>query len=188
MASYRFFLHCAQCFTHPSLFPFLFFFSSTILLFSLLNFFFFYSLLYSFIIPSPHSWIPSFSSILIFTHLLLIFDFPPPQFLLFSLYNLDFPSPPPPHLFYMFFHSQIHGLHIDPTSTLDSTFFQHCFGNSETAEGNNRNVMVVVVGKRNVEVVVYCFTIHEAVLKKSRWGRCRVDARSMYLWIEKYIE
>ena len=187
MASYRFFLHCAQCFTHPSLFPFLFFSSSTILLFSLLNFFFFYSVLYSFIIP-PHSWIPSFSSILIFTHLLLIFDFPPPQFLLFSLYNLDFPSPPPPHLFYMFFHSQIHGLHIDPTSTLDSTFFQHCFGNSETAEGNNRNVMVVVVGKRNVEVVVYCFTIHEAVLKKSRWGRCRVDARSMYLWIEKYIE
>ena len=138
--------------------------------------------------PPPHSWIPSFSSILIFTHLLLIFDFPPPQFLLFSLYNLDFPSPPPPHLFYMFFHSQIHGLLIDPTSTLDSTFFQHCFGNSETAEGNNRNVMVVVVGKRNVEVVVYCFTIHEAVLKKSRWGRCRVDARSMYLWIEKYIE
>ena len=56
-------------------------------------------------------------------------------------------------------------------------------------------------------VVVYSFTIHQAVLKKvesrvnvgsmwgpcgvhvgSMWGRCRVDRRSMYLWMEKYIE
>ena len=56
-------------------------------------------------------------------------------------------------------------------------------------------------------VVVYSFTIHQAVLKKvesrvdvgsmwgrcgvdvgSMWGRCRVDRSSMYLWMEKYIE
>ena len=45
-------------------------------------------------------------------------------------------------------------------------------------------------------MVVYSFTIHEAVFKKvesrvgvgSMWGRCRVDRRSMYLWMEKYIE
>ena len=54
-------------------------------------------------------------------------------------------------------------------------------------EENNRNV---------VAVVVYSFTIHEAVLKRvecrvdvgSMWGRCRVDRRSMYLWMEKCIE
>ena len=38
---------------------------------------------------------------------------------------------------------------------------------------------------RNVAVVVYSFTIHEAVLKKklsvgSMWGRCRVDVGSMW--------
>ena len=33
-------------------------------------------------------------------------------------------------------------------------------------EGNNRNVVVVEEGK-NVVVVVYSFTIHQAVLKKS---------------------
>ena len=158
-----------------------------------------------------------FHNFIIFPPQFFLLLFPPLQFyysppFLNSLLFLNFDLyPPPPHFWFasstifiifplqswfsfsstssfMFFHSQIHGLHIDPTSTLDSTFFQHCFGNSETAEGNNRNVMVVVVGKRNVEVVVYCFTIHEAVLKKSRWGRCRVDARSMYLWIEKHIE
>ena len=57
-------------------------------------------------------------------------------------------------------------------------------------------------------VVAYSFTIYEAVLKKkvecrvdvgsmwgrcrvdvgSMWGRCRVARRSMYLWMEKYIE
>ena len=40
---------------------------------------------------------------------------------------------------------------------------------------NNRNL---------VAVVVYSFTIHEAVLKKlsvgSMWGRCRVDEGSMW--------
>ena len=88
-------------------------------------------LFHNFIIFPPHSWIPS-STILNFSHLLLIVDFPPLQFLLFSVLNLDFPPPPPPHLFYTFFHPQIHRPHIDPTSTLDSTFFQHCFVNSET--------------------------------------------------------
>ena len=43
-------------------------------------------------------------------------------------------------------------------------------------EGNNRNVVVVVV--------VYSFTIYQAVLKKklsvgSMWDRCRVDGGSM---------
>ena len=56
-------------------------------------------------------------------------------------------------------------------------------------------------------VVVYSFTIYEAVLKKiefrvdvgsmwdrcrvdvgSMWDRCRVARRSMYFWKEKYIE
>ena len=46
-------------------------------------------------------------------------------------------------------------------------------------------------------LVVYSFTIYEAVLKKkvecrvdvgSMWGRCKVARRSMYLWMEKYIE
>ena len=43
------FLHCAQCFTYPSPFSFLFPSSSTILLFSLLSFF--YSLLHNLIFP-----------------------------------------------------------------------------------------------------------------------------------------
>ena len=43
-------------------------------------------------------------------------------------------------------------------------------------EGNNSNVVVVVEGK-NVVVVVYSFTIHEAVLKKK--VESRVDVRSM---------
>ena len=44
--------------------------------------------------------------------------------------------------------------------------------------------------------MVYSFTILEAELKKvecrvdvgSMRGRCRVDRRSMYLWMENYIE
>ena len=76
----------------------------------------------------PHSWFPSN---------LIIFPphsfFPlPPHFLLFSLLLHNFiiiPSPPPPsHLFYIFFHPQIHRPHIDPASTLDSFFvFEHNF-------------------------------------------------------------
>ena len=34
-------------------------------------------------------------------------------------------------------------------------------------EGNNRNVVVVVEEGKNVVVVLYSFTIHQAVLKKS---------------------
>ena len=44
----------------------------------------------------------------------------------------------------------------------------------------------------NVVVVASSSTIREAVSKKlsvgSMWGRCRVDRRSMYLRMEKYIE
>ena len=107
-------------------------------------FIFIFLLFHNFIVFPPHSWIPSFSTILNFSHLLLIVDFPPPQFLLFSLLNLDFPPspPPPPHLFYTFFHPQIHRPHIDPTSTLDSTFFQHCFVNSETLY-NHHHISIV---------------------------------------------
>ena len=76
-------------------------------------------LLHNFIIFPPHSWIPSLSTIFI------IFP-PPPQLYYFP--------PPPPHLFYIFFHPQIHRppidptstphrLHIDPLPTLLSTFF-----------------------------------------------------------------
>ena len=45
---------------------------------------------------------------------------PPSQLLLYSLLNLDFPPAlrPPPHLFYIFFHSQIQRPPIDPTSIL----------------------------------------------------------------------
>ena len=82
---------------------------------------------------------------------------------------------------------------------------------------SNRNVVAVVVvvegNNRSVAVVVYSFTIYEAVLKVecrvdvgsmwgrcrvtwgrcgidvgSMWGRCRVARRSMYLWMEKCIE
>ena len=53
--------------------------------------------------------------------------FPPPQFLLFSLLNLDFPAPPPPHLFYIFFHPQRRGPHIDPISTLHQSQTQVFF-------------------------------------------------------------
>ena len=50
---------------------------------------------------------------------------------------------------------------------------------------------------KNVVVVVYSFTFYQAVLKKKvesrvdvgwMWNRRRVDRRSMYLWMEKYIE
>ena len=50
---------------------------------------------------------------------------------------------------------------------------------------------------KNVVVVVYSFTFYQAVLKKKvesrvdvgwMWSRRRVDRRSMYLWMEKYIE
>ena len=34
-----------------------------------------------------------------------------------------FSPPPPPHLFHIFFHPQKNRSHIDPTLTLDSTFF-----------------------------------------------------------------
>ena len=51
----------------------------------------------------------------------------------------------------------------------------------------NRNAVAVVVegNNRNVVVVVYSFTIYEAVLKKklsvgSMWGRCRVDVGPMW--------
>ena len=42
---------------------------------------------------------------------------------------------------------------------------------------------------RNVAVVVYSFTIYEALLKKklsvgSMWGRCRVHVGSMWSWME----
>ena len=46
---------------------------------------------------------------------------------------------------------------------------------------------------RNVAVVVYSFTIYEAVLKNklsvgSMWDRCRVELRSMWSWMENEKE
>ena len=67
-----FFLHCAQCFTYPSFFSFLFS-SSTILLFSLLNFLFLF-------------FIPSFK----------FYYFSPPSQPPYFLYI--FPLPPQPHI------------------------------------------------------------------------------------------
>ena len=78
--------------------------SCTILLFSLLLINFFYSLLHNFIILFPSSFL---NSLLLYNSKFfpppLLLEFLPPQFLLFSLFNLDFPPPPPPpHLFYIF--------------------------------------------------------------------------------------
>ena len=86
-----------------------------------LSLFNFISLLIFFFFPSPQFYCFPFSMFLL----------PPPQFLLFSLLNNFYspPSPPPLHLFYIFFHPQIHRPpsdrtstphrpYIDPTSTL----------------------------------------------------------------------
>ena len=119
--------------------------SCTILLFSLLLMNFFYSLLHNFIILIPSSFL---NSLLLYNSKFfpppLLLEFLPPQFLLFSLFNLDFPPPPPPpHLFYIFFHPQIRRPHIDPTSTLNSTLFQHSFVNSETIYNHHRHISIV---------------------------------------------
>ena len=118
--------------------------SCTILLFSLLLINFFYSLLHNFIILIPSSFL---NSLLLYNSKFfpppLLLEFLSPQFLLFSLFNLDFPPPPlPPHLFYIFFHPQIRRSHIDPTSTLNSTFFQHSFVNSETIYNHHRHISI----------------------------------------------
>ena len=76
-----------------------------------------------------------FSSSFFFIFLLLhIFYYFPSSILIFCLLHNYITIPPPstPHLFYIFFHPQIHRPHIDPTSTLDSTFSQHSFLNRET--------------------------------------------------------
>ena len=58
--------------------------------------------------------------------------------------------------------------------------------NLAVVEGNNRNVVVALAeGKINVVMVLYSFTIHEAVLKKN--VESRVDVESMWSWMEKYI-
>ena len=118
--------------------------SCTILLFSLLLINFFYSLLHNFVILIPSSFV---NSLVLYNSKLfpppLLLEFLPPQFLLFSLLNLDFPPPPPPpHLFYIFFHPQIRRPHIDPTSTLNSTFFQHSFVNSKTIYNHHRTFLL----------------------------------------------
>ena len=77
---------------------------------SLLNFF--YSLLHNFIIFHPQFF---------------SFFIPSSTILLFYLGSSSTSS-----FIYTFFHPEIHRPHIDPTSTLDSTFFQHNFVNSET--------------------------------------------------------
>ena len=56
-----------------------------------------------------------------------IFFIPSSTILLFYLGSSSTSS-----FLYTFFHPEIHRPHIDPTSTLDSTFFQHNFVNSET--------------------------------------------------------
>ena len=56
--------------------------------------------------------------------------------------------------------------------------------NLAVVEGNNRNVVVALAeGKINVVMVLYSFTIHEAVLKKN--VESRVDVESMWSWMEK---
>ena len=86
-----------------------------------------------------------FSSSFFFIFLLLhIFYYFPSSILIFCLLHNYITIPPPstpPHLFYIFFHPQIHRPHIDPTSTLDS-FFQHSFLNSETIY-NHHHISIV---------------------------------------------
>ena len=77
-----FFLTLRTMFYLPlSLFIFIFLLFH-ILLFPSSIFFFFRSLLHNFVIFTPHSCVPSFSTILIFSYLLLILDFPPLQLLI----------------------------------------------------------------------------------------------------------
>ena len=73
----------------------------------LLSLFNFISLLNFFFFPSPQFYYCPSS----------MFLFPPPQFLSFSLLNVFYSPPPPPHLFCIFFHPQIHRPPSDPTST-----------------------------------------------------------------------
>ena len=113
--------------------------------FSLLNNFIifplqcFYSLLlYNFVIFPSHSWIFSFSTILIFPHPLLILESPSPQFyyfpssfffiFLFHNFIISPPPPPPSYLFYIFsIHKYIdliltlHRPYIDPRLNFFST-------------------------------------------------------------------
>ena len=51
--------------------------------------------------------------------------------------------------------------------TIETWWWKKNNRNLAVVEGNNRNVVVALVeGKINVVVVLYSFTIHEAMLKK----------------------
>ena len=81
-----------------------------------LSLFNFISLLNFFLFPPPQFYYFPSSMIL----------FLPPQFLLFFL-NVFYSPPPPPHLFYIFFHPQIHRPPIDPTQTPHRPYTQPFF-------------------------------------------------------------
>ena len=91
-----------------------------------------YTAIWNFLIPDfPPSQFDYFPSSFFFSSSSTFFFYFPSS-ISFSLLLHNFiiiPSPPPPsHLFYKFFHPQIHRPHIDPASTLDSFFvFQHNF-------------------------------------------------------------
>ena len=97
-----------------------------------------------------------FSSSFFFIFLLLhIFYYFPSSILIFCLLHNYITIPPPstpPHLFYIFFHPQIHRPHIDPTSTLDSTFFQHSFLNRETIY-NHHHISIFSLHHHHISIV-----------------------------------
>ena len=97
-----------------------------------------------------------FSSSFFFIFLLLhIFYYFPSSILIFCLlhnYITILPPSTPPHLFYIFFHPQIHRPHIEPTSTLDSTFFQHSFLNRETIY-NHHHISIFSLHHHQISIV-----------------------------------
>ena len=117
-----------------------------------------------FYIFHPHSWIPSFSTILSFPHLLLILEFPPSQFdyfpssskiFIFSTLNLDFPPPPQFYHFPSSSSAFSFKLYIFPSTNTSTSyrpcidprlffFFQHNFVDSETIY-NHRHIYIVSI-------------------------------------------
>ena len=67
-----------------------------------------------------------------------------------------FSSPSPLLLFYIFFHSQKNRPHIDHTSTLDSTLFQHSFVNSKTMYNHH---YISIVFSPPPPPHLYCFPL-----------------------------
>ena len=110
---------------------------------------FFWQCAQCFTYPSPlHIYFPTPSQ---------FYYFPIPQFFYSLLHNfIMFSSPSPLLLFYIFFHSQKNRPHIDHTSTLDSTLFQHSFVNSKTMYNHH---YISIVFSPPPPPHLYCFPL-----------------------------